>query len=169
MIKKNRISTDKEEIKKKMDDYERSFYKKTNILLTKFNDNKCIFLITNILSNEMTEKERWNKKSKEFYTIPIPKAIKYYTKYMKGTDLSNQLISYYEMNRKLYKFWKRIFFHLIDMAIINSYILFKLKTGKKISQIKYRIDIVKAIEKRYEIKSEVKEKNNCSSIIHFPI
>ena len=43
---------------------------------------------------------------------------------MKGVDLSNQLISYYELNRKTIKWWKRIFFHLLDIAIVNSSIIY---------------------------------------------
>ena len=44
---------------------------------------------------------------------------------MKGVDLSNQFISYYELNRKTIKWWKGIFFHLLDKAIANSFIINK--------------------------------------------
>ena len=44
---------------------------------------------------------------------------------MKGVDKGNQLISYYELSRGTHKLWKRIFFHLIDISIENSFIIYK--------------------------------------------
>ena len=65
------------------------------------------------------------KRRKKIYFRKISKTIKQYTQYTKGVDKSNQLISYYEINRKTYKWWKRIFYHLIDISNVNSFIIFK--------------------------------------------
>jgi len=50
---------------------------------------------------------------------------------MKGVDISNQFISYYELNFRTISWWKRIFNEHIDAAIINSLYLFK-KSHKNI-------------------------------------
>ena len=47
---------------------------------------------------------------------------------MKDVDISNQLISYYELNFRTVRRRKRIFNEQIDVAIINSLFLFK-KSG----------------------------------------
>ena len=65
------------------------------------------------------------KKWKEFFEEEIPNTVNIYSRLMKGVDISNQLISYYKLNRKIIKCQKRIFFHLLDIAIVNSFIIYK--------------------------------------------
>ena len=72
-----------------------------------------MFIISNFIdSPKNVKKRRWNKKRKESFEEEIPNTVNIYSRLMKGVDLSNQLISYYELNRKTIKWWKRIFFHL---------------------------------------------------------
>ena len=42
-----------------------------------------------------------------------------------GVDLSDQLISKYNVLRKVNRWWRTLFYHMIDIAIINSYIMFR--------------------------------------------
>ena len=41
----------------------------------------------------------------------------------KGVDRMNQMISYYDGDRKSYKWWKKVFFFAINICINNAYIL----------------------------------------------
>jgi hypothetical protein len=52
-----------------------------------------------------------------------PVVVEQYNKYMGGVDRSNQLLSYYGFSHRTVKWWKRAAFHLIDMAIVNAYIM----------------------------------------------
>lgn len=66
--------------------------------------------------------------------VPCPLMLEKYNKSMGGMDKSDQLISYHKVLRKTVKYWKTAFFHLIDVAIVNSHVLynwFQLKNGKK--------------------------------------
>ena len=86
---------------------------------------------------------------------------------MKGVDLSNQLISYYESNRMTIKWWKRIFFHLLYIAIVNSFIIYKKYLNANITQKQYRIEIIKTIIKKYNMK--IGRIDNKFNTFHFPV
>ena len=71
---------------------------------------------------------------------------------MGQVDLSDQLIGKYNVLRKVNRWWKTIFFHLIDIASVNSYILLKacqtkykiekLKRKKSYGQLEFREELV---------------------------
>jgi len=46
-------------------------------------------------------------------------------KYKTGVDRSYQMLSYYSFERKTIKWWKILFFHLFDLAVVNAHILHK--------------------------------------------
>ena len=66
-------------------------------------------------------------------------AIKNYTQHMNGVDRADQLRSTYSISRKATKWWKYLFWFLIDIAICSSFVLMKesknhqmkTKTGRK--------------------------------------
>ena len=62
--------------------------------------------------------------------IPKPVAIHEYTKNMSGVDISDQYMSFHVSLRKSMKKSRKLFFHLLNMLILNSHLLNK-KFGKK--------------------------------------
>ena len=48
-----------------------------------------------------------------------------YNKYMNGVDRSDQVLGTNNVMRKCLRWWKTMFFHLIDIAVVNGFILFK--------------------------------------------
>ena len=48
-----------------------------------------------------------------------------YTTYINAVDRSDQVLNVNSVARKCYRWWKTLFFHLIDMAIANGFILFR--------------------------------------------
>ena len=45
----------------------------------------------------------------------------YYQAYMRGVDRGDQLIGYYNAGRRSKKWWKRVFFHILESSILNGY------------------------------------------------
>jgi len=56
--------------------------------------------------------------------VQQPLAFQAYNRYMNAIDRSDQILATHNVQRKCLRWWKAIFFHLIDLAVVNSYILF---------------------------------------------
>ena len=66
------------------------------------------------------------KGAKEKQTIPCPAMILDYNQNMGGVDLADQHLSYYSLGtRRTLKWSKKVFWRLIDISIINSWIIYK--------------------------------------------
>lgn len=74
-----------------------------------------------------TKRRRTSSVPGGFEEISKPSAIEEYNKYMGGVDKMDQLLSYYGFSRRTFRWWRKAFFNLFDMAIINSYILYTLQ------------------------------------------
>ena len=70
------------------------------------------------------------KKDSHGHRLPKPLCIYEYTKNMSGVDISDQYMAYHVALRKSMKWSRKLFFHLFDMIILNSYLL-NQKFGKK--------------------------------------
>ncbi|XP_067934961.1 piggyBac transposable element-derived protein 4-like [Watersipora subatra] len=69
------------------------------------------------------EKRTWNDRE-----IVKPGPIIDYNKYMGGVDLADQCIKYYNMDRRSLKWYKKLFFHLLDIATHNTHAHSNAKT-----------------------------------------
>jgi hypothetical protein len=61
-----------------------------------------------------------NGTAEEFRCPPL---LPDYVKYMRGVDRGDQLISYYNLGWKSRKWWRRVFFYILECSILNSFVL----------------------------------------------
>lgn len=55
-----------------------------------------------------------------------PEMIQDYNLNMLGVDKLDQLMSYYSFLHKTVKWWRKVFFWLLEVAVINAYIIYKM-------------------------------------------
>jgi len=67
-----------------------------------------------------------------------PQIVADYNRHMGYVDKGDKMANSYSINRLTWKWTKKLFFHLFDLAILNSYILFSALGGKKISHSDFR-------------------------------
>ena len=83
------------------------------------------------------------KKDSHGNRLPKPQIIFEYTKNMSGVDLSDQYMAFHMSMRKSMKWWRKLFFHIMNMILLNAYIL-NTKFGKtKLSHEEYMDYIAK--------------------------
>jgi hypothetical protein len=58
-------------------------------------------------------------------------------------DNTERLANSYTASRRTWKWTKKLFFHLLDLTIVNSYILLSSCGGKKISHRVFRLTLVR--------------------------
>lgn len=56
--------------------------------------------------------------------VPCPQVVQDYNKFMGGIDKHDMLCCLYGIDTKSRKWWHRLFFRLIDMTIINAYVIY---------------------------------------------
>ena len=66
-----------------------------------------------------------------------PQIVADYNRHIGYVDKGDRMANTYSINRRAWK-WTLFFFHLFDLAILNSYILFSSLGGKKISHSDFR-------------------------------
>nr|CAI5857468.1 unnamed protein product [Callosobruchus analis] len=95
--------------------------------------------------SSITTVRRTNAKG-EKEEVPCPVAVSDYNKYMGGVDKMDQMIERYSVVRKSRRWWMKIFFYFIDVAICNSFVIYKSSVtanGKKpISHLVFRSILV---------------------------
>ncbi|CAH2101135.1 unnamed protein product [Euphydryas editha] len=68
---------------------------------------------------------QFDKSKKERVAITCPKVIKEYNAHMEGVDLLDSFIGRYHITMKSRKWTMRLFYHFLDLAVINSWVMFK--------------------------------------------
>ena len=94
-------------------------------------DKKTVAFI-NTISNPDSEAQvsRRNKDGSRSQ-ISCPESVQLYNANMGGVDLFHSRRKTYSCSRKSKKWWLRLFYFLLDTAVVNSYILYKETPGTK--------------------------------------
>ena len=99
--------------------------------------------------NSLQMQSTQDMKEEEGEKKTIPSVVDDYSRYMKGVDLFNQSSSYYSFPHKSLKWYRPIFNWLMEIAIINSFKLYKHIIDDDLSLLNYRRAIIKEWEQEY--------------------
>ena len=78
----------------------------------------------------------------EVEVVQKPKVIEDYNTHMGGVDKCDQLVLYYGYAHRSRKWWKKVFFHLLDVSIVNANILYNMIAEKPLPQLDFRLSLV---------------------------
>lgn len=89
-------------------------------------DNKVVTMVsTYVGSQPIVEKKRFFRSLKIKKMVPCPKAVDVYNSYMGGVDLLDSMLGYYRISLKSRKYYMKIFYHMIDLCVVNAWLLYR--------------------------------------------
>lgn len=118
-----------------------------NMLAIKWHDKRDVRMLNTMHSNEMVTTDKIDRKSGE--TIVKPQCVVEYNKNMGAVDKTDLLLSSIETVRKTVKWYKKVFFHLVDLTVLNACVLHKVLTGKNTTVAEYQLNLVKQLLNKY--------------------
>lgn len=125
---------------------ESKFLTKEGVAAIKWMDNKAVTLLTTAHNPAFMTSVHRTKKDGTKAEVPCPKAVAVYNDVMGGVDRFDQRKERYQIGRRSVKWWHRIFYFLLDLGIINSFILWQVnKRNRNLDQLTFRIALARQL------------------------
>lgn len=143
-----------QKIDKSMKRGEFQFKAKNRIAAVKWMDKKPVRFLSTAHSprNVSNVRRRVGKGSRA--EIGCPKVVEEYNKIMGGVDKFDQYHERYAIGRRSTKWWHRIFYYLIDLAIVNSYLLWHLR-NPKCDHLTFRLKLSRQLINGYTTRKSI--------------
>ena len=123
-----------------------------NIICCKWYDNKAVMLLSTNLEGMDSCSNMMCRTKGSANKIPIncPNIVKLSNNGMDGVDIIDQKTAAYRLDRKSkFRFYLRIFFDLMDVALVNSYIAFQALGETNLNLLYFKIVVAKSLIGRY--------------------
>lgn len=120
------------------------FSTKGPVSAIKWQDSKAVTILSTATNpRETTHVQRKNKDGTRV-NVSCPTAVKVYNSLMGGVDLFDQNRERYAVGRRSLKWWHRIFYFLLDLAIVNAFTIMKCVKGEQ-DQLSFRIRLARQL------------------------
>ena len=99
-----------------------------SLLSLQWVDNKVVSLITTVVNaNDHVQVSRRTRNAKRWTDILAhqPQIFETCNLKMNAVNRSDKILSTFNIQRKCLRWWKTMFFHLIDIAVVNIYFVFR--------------------------------------------
>ncbi|XP_055924599.1 piggyBac transposable element-derived protein 2-like [Argiope bruennichi] len=123
-------------------------------------DNKTVTMLSTFAgTNPVSEVQRFDRKQKCHVKVNCPYVIKTYNKHMGGVDLLDSLIGRYKIIMRSKKWYFRLFYHLLDLTIINAWLLYKRvhkqkrNSEKPMKLVTFRLQLAETLCLHGQVKS----------------
>lgn len=141
-LRSNRKGNPKDLTNKKLKKGEYDWAQKGSIYVSKWKDKRDVLCINTAYHPELKiTTNRWGQEKNK------PIEVEQYNLNMAGVDRVDQMTSYYSSPRKTIRWYKKIIFHVIDIATFNAFFIYKEKVDKKATYIGFRDSLIKSLIK----------------------
>lgn len=110
-------------------------------------DKREVWMISTYHCPNMIDTKKIHYRTKE--KIIKPQCIIDYNNTMGTVDKVDQILYSLNSTRKSVKWYKKFFFHLFDLAVYNTFILYNYVTGRNLSFSKFHLYLIKQVLQKY--------------------
>jgi hypothetical protein len=118
-----------------------------DLMALKWCDKRDIHMLSNLHSEKTVITDKVDYKTGDFKLKP--ECVVDYTKNMGAVDKVDRILGFGEATRKSFKWYKKIFFRILDIATINSHFLKKMKSKNDISFGDFRQNLIRQMIQKY--------------------
>nr|CAI5821951.1 unnamed protein product [Callosobruchus analis] len=143
-----------------------------NLLAIKWHDKKFVHMLTSVARPNLTDTGKVNSKTGN--RVLKPQCVLEYNLKMGAVDKTDMQNSFVDCARKSLKWYKKLFFHLMDLSLYNAFVLFQVVTGNKPSFSESRLAVVIQLFDKYPVPVKKQRSTVCVdhplrlSARHFP-
>lgn len=141
-------------LNKHLDKKERGYHencisKEDGVLVLKWKDNSVVSIASNCVGVEpISNVKRYSQKEKKIIHVPCPQIIGEYNRSMGGVDRLDENVEMYRIHIRNKKWYWALFSWLLDVSTHNAWLIAR-RTGKKLTQLEFRREIVQVYLTRY--------------------
>ncbi|GFX49480.1 piggyBac transposable element-derived protein 4 [Trichonephila clavipes] len=130
-------------------------------------DKREVFMLSNMHDPDMSTSTLCNDRCEK------PGLVTSYNTNMGFVDLNDRMANSYTFGRKTLKWTKKLFFHLLDLTVLNAFILYKIKTGNNICHKIFRLNLIRQLLQNENIETIITSpqrnaRNNRPENKHWP-
>ena len=118
----------------------------SGMLAIAWRDKKRVNLLSTLHQNPDPQEVQCKKPGGD---IKIkPQIVLDYNRGKTGVDVSDQMTSYYAIRRKCVKWYQTLFWHLVDQAIVNAFLVWRILGGPnraKSRQLRFRKELIRSL------------------------
>lgn len=114
-----------------------------HLLAVKWKDRRDVVMLTNMHEDHMVTLDKVDFKSKEPIKKPAP--VVDYNANMGAIDRSDMMLSSTECARKTIKWYKKLFFHMVDLALLNAHALYLTQNTEKEALADFQLKVIRQI------------------------
>lgn len=118
-----------------------------DIVIVMWYDNKPVILASSFVGQQPIQQvKRYCKKQKKYLQVDCPQIVKTYNQHMGGVDLLDSFLGKYKIKIRTKKWYLRLFYHYLDIMIINGWLLYR-----RVGEQKQRSTPLKQKDFKFEV------------------
>ncbi|KAL1276403.1 hypothetical protein QQF64_036026 [Cirrhinus molitorella] len=116
-------------------------------LAVKWHDRRDVHVLTTIHPTGMAATGKLSHITGQPKMKPV--CVLEYNKKMGAVDKADMMTGFLECARKSTKWYKKVFFHLLDTVVLNSQRVCRQLTGKEITSMQFRMNLMRGLLEEY--------------------
>ncbi|XP_050063055.1 piggyBac transposable element-derived protein 3-like [Aphis gossypii] len=126
-------------------------YENVPITAVGWRDNKVVKVASTYVGEVPTDKvKRHDRKTRTNIEVTRPQCINIYNKHMGGVDMMDSMIGRYRINIRTKKWYMKCFYHLLDMTLVNSWLIYKKLPGNRLTLAKFKEEVSVSLCQQYK-------------------